>query len=277
MSSRTKPRAASRREGRASAAARRLAEDAALPHRGDQDLLRFFRGIRTRAVETKTRARFWVCSSLAAERGCEGWLATTLRLLEEAHGERRFPDDHLSKKAHPYRKSWDLSPPEGAADTAQMRALMLEALPDGRHRLARGGLELPHPRLQGDPRFGGRPHAADAGFGGQHHWHSPPGRLERSLGAMRPSGSPCPGDDQEDSIKFRRGSGKVRPLDTHPLLEAGLPASPRARLMMWAPRIWLELAADDSPTDVDDTPVSEGEASPSQPSTSAASRRSQIL
>lgn len=60
-------------------------------------------------------------------------MATTLRLLDEAHVARRYSNDHFGKKARPDRNSWALGPPQGADDA--IRALMLEAtLPDGRPR-----------------------------------------------------------------------------------------------------------------------------------------------
>lgn len=54
-------------------------------------------------------------------------------------------------------------------------------------------------------------------------------------------------EHQEKMIRFLRDGGEVRPLDAHPLMEVGLPASSRGRLTRAAPRIRRGPAAEKSP------------------------------
>ena len=82
------------------------------------------RALRTRAAETKTFPRHWTCSCLSASGKEEGWLETTMNLLEEAHGPTLLTDDHFGKLSNQSRTGWERTPPDGSSDAAHLRFLM---------------------------------------------------------------------------------------------------------------------------------------------------------
>ena len=95
------------------------------------------RGIRTRAARTKTKARPWVCSSMALSPQGAQWLRETLSLLQLAHGAGWATDDHLGKRPMPDCLQFDTSPPDGAVDAAHLRLMMQQAVdPEGAPRFS---------------------------------------------------------------------------------------------------------------------------------------------
>ena len=85
---------------------------------GKKDL---WRGLRARAPETKTKARKWVCSSLAIDEEHDGWLRSALDMVAASHGTGAATDDHFGKRAKPDRSGWTSAPPDGPSDAAHIR------------------------------------------------------------------------------------------------------------------------------------------------------------
>ena len=84
------------------------------------------RAVRTRAGETKTFPRHWICSALAVDPAHDGWLEETVKLLTEAHGDDVQRHDFLGPKASVDRLYWDKGPSDGHSDTVHIRLLMQE-------------------------------------------------------------------------------------------------------------------------------------------------------
>ena len=55
------------------------------------------RGLRSRASQTKTKARYWAASYLSVKPGNEAWLPTTMELAMQAHGATWIRDDHFGQ------------------------------------------------------------------------------------------------------------------------------------------------------------------------------------
>jgi len=82
------------------------------------------RALRTRAAETKTAPRHWICSCKGVTPETDGWLESTMQLLEESHGETLLTDDHFGKQSLPDRSGWEKIPTDGSSDASHLRYLM---------------------------------------------------------------------------------------------------------------------------------------------------------
>ena len=206
------------------------------------------RAMRTRAAETKTQARFWICSALAVTAENDGWLGAVVELLEAAHGSLSSLDDHLGKACARDRKRWLANPPDAVSDAAHIRILMSEETTWFGDRQGFTAKEIADFRVHGC-----KPTLISAGIHMQqseNNGHDGTTAIRHQGGWRGKSEETMPDtylresqllalNFQERVLSWLRGGGEVACLDSVVLASVGPPPHADSRLTTAGPhRIW---------------------------------------